>query len=484
MKTLTLEEVVTAVGGRPLGPPAVASVAAVSTDRRQVRAGELFFALRGPQHDGHDFVDAALSAGAVAAVVSDAGRVARRGQEAGRLICVRDTVEALGRLAAYHRGQIAAQVVAVAGSNGKTTTKGLIEHVLRTRRRGRAAPRSFNNEIGVPLTLLSAEASDEFLVVEIGTNHPGEVAALAQLARPDAGVVTSIGEEHLEFFGDLPRVADEEMSLLRGLRARGFAVVPFEYRAHPAAQRADLTIVTFGPEPAADLRAGEARWDGGAQRFLVNGRFEYALPAMGAHNVGNALAAAAVGLRFGLTHEEIAAALATAPMPPMRLERRAYGAVTLINDAYNANPASMRAALATFERIPDGGRRVLILGDMRELGEAAARYHAELGRTAGRSSAAVIVAVGAQARTVADGATETAGPTKRIHWFPNLESAGPGLERLLEAGDLVLRKGSRAEGLERLIPFVERAGRARAVRPSRTGRKEAPCEPGLPLARE
>ncbi len=484
MKTLTLEEVVTAVGGRPLGPPAVASVAAVSTDSRRVRAGELFFALPGPQHDGHEFVDAALSAGAVAAVVSDAGRVARRWQESGRLICVRETVDALGRLAAYHRGQIAAQVIAVAGSNGKTTTKGLIEHVLRTRRRGRAAPRSFNNQIGVPLTLLSAEASDEFLVVEIGTNHPGEVAALAQLARPDVGIVTSIGEEHLEFFGDLPRVADEEMSLLRGLRARGFAVVPFEHRAHPAAQRDDLTIVTFGTESGADLRASDIQWDGRAQRFIVNGRFEYALPVIGAHNVGNALAAAAVGLRFGLTHEEIAAALATAPIPPMRLERQTCGSLTLINDAYNANPASMRAALATFEQVSDGGRRVLVLGDMRELGEAAARYHAELGRAAGRSSAAVIVAVGAHARTVADGATETAGPSKRIHWFPDLERAGPGVERALEPGDLVLMKGSRAVGLERLIPFVERAGRSPAVRPSQPRGKPALRRPESPLARQ
>lgn len=459
MKALTLDEVVSAMGGRPLVKLPIASISAVGTDSRDVRPGELFFAIVGERFNGHDFVEAALKAGAVAAVVSDVPRLASRLQETGPLICVADTAEALGRLAAYHRSQLAAQVIAVVGSNGKTTTKQWIDVVLRARKRGRASPKSFNNHIGVPLTLLSAQSSDEYVAVEIGTNHPGEVAALADIARPDLAVITSIGEEHLEFFGDLTGVAREELSILRTVRPRGFVVANLECTRFPDwNSRGDLTRLTFGIDAAADLRASGLHWDGRRLHFTVNGRFAYSIPLVGAHNVLNALAAIAIGLRFGLSHDEIAAALAAAEAPPMRLERRAIGSLTLINDAYNANPASMRAAFAAVEELADGGRRVFILGDMRELGEHAERCHEELGRAAGRSSAQVIVAVGAHARTVSDGATATAGPSKRIYSFPAVEAVGPSLERILEPGDVVLLKGSRAVRLERLLPYLERVG--------------------------
>jgi UDP-N-acetylmuramoyl-tripeptide--D-alanyl-D-alanine ligase len=224
-------------------------------------------------------------------------------------------------------------------------------------------------------------------------------------------------------------------------------------------------VLTFGLDRSADLWAEELHREPGRQRFRVNGRFDYSLRAPGAHNVSNALAAVGVGLRLGLTHEEIAAALETATPPPMRLDVCAIGAVTLINDAYNANPASMRAALTTVEQLPIAGRRVLVLGDMRELGAASAHFHSELGRSAGRSSAEVILAVGAFARTVADGATSTAGAAKRIYWHPTLETAGPALEGIIRPGDVVLLKGSRAMRLERLISHIERAGMARSSAP-------------------
>jgi UDP-N-acetylmuramoyl-tripeptide--D-alanyl-D-alanine ligase len=456
MKTLTLEEVISAVRGRPLGAPPVTGVRSVCTDSRTLQSEELFFALRGERFDGHDFVDAALERGATAAVVSDLARIPERWQESGRLILVDDVCDALGRLAAYHRSQVAAQVIVVVGSNGKTTTKNMIEAVLRTRKQGRASPKSYNNHIGVPLTLLSIEAADEFVVVEIGTNHPGEVARLAEMCRPDMGVVTSIGEEHLEFFGDLAAVAQEEFSLVRHIRPRGLVVAHVECAEHPAlSSRSDLTCVTFGLEPGADLRATDLTCDDRQQRFLVNGRFEYVLPLLGEHNVSNALAAVALGLRFGLEHDEIARALASIECPPMRLERQQVGGLTLINDAYNANPASMRAALAVLEQLRDPGRRVLVFGDMRELGEHSERLHEELGRAAGRCGAHVIVAIGAHSRNVADGATSTGGPHKRIFAFPSVETAGPLFKKIVEPGDLVLLKGSRGLCLERLIPFLQ-----------------------------
>lgn len=459
MKPLLLEEVVASIGGRVAGKSPVARISAVCTDSRALRCDDLFFALSGEHFDGHNFVDAALREGAAAAVISDLTRIPVNWHESGRLICVRDVVEALGRLAAYHRRQTAAQVVAVVGSNGKTTTKELIGAVLRSRRGGCVAPQSYNNAIGVPLTLLAAGGGDEFVVVEIGTNHPGEVAALAEMAGPDIGVVTGIGEEHLEFFDDLSGVAKEELSLLRHVRRRGFVATEIGCRRYTAgAARDDLTCLTFGLDAGADLRAGDLTFDGQRQHFKVNDRFPYSLGLMGTHNVSNALAAIAVGLRFGLTHEQIAAALEGVGPPAMRMERQRVGGLTLINDAYNANPASMRAALAGFEQLRDPGRRVLILGDMRELGPHALHYHGELGRAAGRSSAMVIVAVGSFARVVADGATATAGSSKRIYGFPNVETAGAGLDRVLSPGDLVLMKGSRAMALERLIPHLERCG--------------------------
>jgi UDP-N-acetylmuramoyl-tripeptide--D-alanyl-D-alanine ligase len=473
MKRLTIEEVATAIGAKPPAKAAATTVARVSTDSRDIQPGDLFFAIAGEQFNGHDFVDAALSSGAAFAVVSDLSRIPERWRLSGRLLVAADTIDALGRLAAYHRTNSAAAVIAVAGSNGKTTTKALILSILRTKKSGRAAPKSFNNHVGVPLTLLSVQPGDEFVVVEIGTNHPGEVARLAQLAQPDVGVITSIGEEHLEFLGDVEKVAEEEFSLLTHIRRRGMAVVPAEWRLHPRTRaRDDLTIRTFGPDPTADLWASAAAVDEAAQRFKVNGRFDYALPAIGAHNVANALAAITVGLRFGMTHDQIAAALAAAELPPMRLELRRIGEVTLVNDAYNANPSSMAAALAALEQSQLSGRRVLVLGDMRELGPQAERCHAELGRAAGRSSAAVIVAVGAFSRIVVDGAIATAGGGKRTHAFPRVEDAATCLERIIAPGDVVLLKGSRAVRMERLIPAIETAAgmtRDRETRRSQVG---------------
>lgn len=458
MRTLTFDEVVKAMGGRALGRPPASNISSICTDSRELAAGDLFFALPGDRFDGHDFVDAVLKQGAIAAVVADVNRVPQQWHDGGRLISVNDVVDALGRLAAYHRSQTAAHVIGVVGSNGKTTTKALIHAVLSSRKRGRAAPKSFNNHIGVPVTLLSVQSSDEYVVVEIGTNHPGEVARLAQLAEPDIGVVTSIGEEHLEFFGDVSQVAREELSLLRHIRPRGFVVMQEDCRLHPGhAQRDDLKRVFFGAEPGADLRATDVSYASGRATFRVNGRFDYSLPAFGLHNVSNALAAVAVGLRFGLSHEDIAAALATAELPPMRQQRVTIGGITIINDAYNANPSSMKAAIAAFEHVQEPGRRVLILGDMRELGEHSVRCHEELGRTVGRSSAAVVVAIGAYSRTVIDGVTATAGGSKRAYWYPSVEAAGEGIGPVVQPGDVVLMKGSRGMRLERLLTVMEQA---------------------------
>ena len=270
MIKLVLTEVIDALRGEPGATPRPVTVAGVSTDSRTAQSGELFFALRGPRHDGHDHVAGALARGAVAAVVSRSRgpELVRAGVDAARLILVEDPLAALARLAAFHRRQAPADVIAVVGSNGKTTTKEMIGHILGERMRGRCSPKSYNNAIGVPLTLLSTEAADDFLVVEIGTNAPGEVAQLAELVEPDMAVITSVGEEHLERLGDLEGVAAEECSVLRRVRQGGFAAVnidsPF---VRPHVDACGLKLATFGLEPAADLRITRVAYEVPALRI-------------------------------------------------------------------------------------------------------------------------------------------------------------------------------------------------------------------------
>ncbi|MCA9254061.1 MAG: UDP-N-acetylmuramoyl-tripeptide--D-alanyl-D-alanine ligase, partial [Phycisphaerales bacterium] len=247
MRSLTLHEVVEALQGRALGDLPELCVRSVCTDSRAVEPESLFFAIRGEKFDGNEFVEQALEAGAVAAVIDNGDKLPAALLESGRVIGVPDTVAALGRLAAWYRRTTAAQVIAILGSNGKTTTKNLIGHVLSSRYKGRFARASFNNAIGVALTLLSAEPNDEFLVVEIGTNHPGEVASLARMVRPDFAVVTSIAEEHLEGFGDIEGVAAEEFSFLPLMTGR--SVVAISEQAVPfLPKRAakSVRLLTYG----------------------------------------------------------------------------------------------------------------------------------------------------------------------------------------------------------------------------------------------
>ncbi len=466
MRALTLHEITDAVRGRPSADLPDTRVDRVCTDSRAIEPGSLFFAIRGPRYDGHRFVASALDAGSAAAVVESLEDQPAALIQTGRLIVVESSVAALGRLAAWYRRTFAAQVIGVFGSNGKTTTKDLIGRVLSRRFSGRAARASFNNLIGVSLTLLSVQPSDAFVVAEIGTNHPGEIAALARMARPDYAVVTSIAEEHLEGFGDVDGVAAEEFSFLPLLTGRSIVAVSEQAAAYlPKRHNPAYRLLTYGFSEGVDLQATAPLASPEGQRFAINGRFEYRLPLIGRHNALNALAAIAIGTCFRMDHSEMAAALADAEAPPMRLARRKLSSLTLINDAYNANPGSMKAALESLDDLEaaEFGRRVVILGDMRELGAAAARCHEAVGRAAGQSCAHVIVAVGAYARHVADGAVQTAGLRKRIYAYPTLDGLARKLPDLLMPGDQVLLKASRGVGLERIVPTIEAIDRATAA---------------------
>lgn len=487
MKPLTLEEVVTALEGACDRPIPVASVSRVSTDSRNVSPGELFFAIRGDRFDGHDFVGQALAGGALAAVVrNDFASFGPLAETAGAvprdamLIRVDDPVAALGRLALYYRRTVlagSATVVAVTGSVGKTTTKQMVAHVLASRWKGSASPKSYNNAVGVPLTLLSVEPSDSFVVCEVGMNAPGEIAALARLIEPEVAVLTTIAEAHLEGLGSIERIAEEKLSLLRFLKPGGAAVVNFDqellrWNVEHDRELARLKRVSFGQSPDGDLRLTavrkiEAAANGRSSaqpfempgfEFTVNDRFVYRLNVPGRHNIINALAAIGVARWFGMDHGEVAAALASFTLPPMRLEHERIGRLTLINDAYNANPTSMAAAVETLVDAPAPGRRVLIIGDMRELGTASEALHRQSAERIARSPVDLVIAIGENARLVSKTVQTVSENRIQSHAYASVQTARRRLLTHLKSNDTVLIKGSRALGMEKLAETIRERG--------------------------
>ena len=482
MKSMTSEEIRQAVRGRWRWPAGAAEVGGVSTDTRACRPGDCFFALRGPNFDGHAFLPQAAEGGCVCAVVAQSAELPNGllARFPGGVIAVDDTTAALGDLASVVRQGLSARVIGVTGSNGKTTVKRMIHHVLSRRLKGSASPKSFNNNIGVPLTLLAVGAGDDYVVCEIGTNAPGEVAALGRIARPHVAVITSVGPVHLERLIDLEHVAAEKASLLGCLADGGLGVVWADspeleraLRAHvaqpfqavrPNAQAgkpvppalAPVTLVRFGTAESADLRLTAYEPTGGGCRFEINGHLRAELPVPGRHNANNALAAIAVAVRLGFSREEAAKALRDFAGEAMRLQSMRVGDITLVNDAYNANPASLAAAAEVLAELP-ARRRVIVVGDMLELGPASVEWHRRAGAALAGGGLGLVVGVGALGSHVAAGAGETGGADLEAARFETLESAAAALPALLRAGDVVLLKGSRGMGMEKLVGPIQRA---------------------------
>jgi UDP-N-acetylmuramoyl-tripeptide--D-alanyl-D-alanine ligase len=414
--------------------------------------------LPGERFDGHDFVAAALQRGVAGVVVSRP--VANPGR--GFAVLAGETLTAFGRLAAAHRSACRAEVVGVTGSNGKTTTKEMVAHVLAADRPGTRSQKSFNNLVGVPVTLLSIRPEHRFAVVEIGTNAPGEVAHLSALARPDLAVVTSVAPSHLEGLGTVERVCEEETDVITGLADEGLIAAnadsPGLAEAVRRKRRGGQAVVTYGRSGSADIRLTDlvCRWDG--CEFAVGGT-RFRLPVPGPHNAVNALAAVAVGRAMGLSDRTVAERLETVRLPDMRLqaERLTRGegpALTLINDAYNANPGSMAAALEVLKLAPSGTRRVFCAGAMLELGPGGPGFHRQLGREAARW-VDVLVAVGPMAEDTAAGA-KAASPGLPVKTFADSDSAAAEIAALVRPGDFVLVKGSRGVRMEKLAEAVRR----------------------------
>jgi UDP-N-acetylmuramoyl-tripeptide--D-alanyl-D-alanine ligase len=428
------------------------SIAGVSTDTRTLRPGDAFFALVGENFDGHNYVREAFAKGAACAVVQRP----LEGVEPGDppVLRVPDTVRALGDLASAYRQEAGFKVVALTGSVGKTTTRQIVHHVLGRRFRVHQAQKSFNNHIGLPLTLLDAEPQTEIVVAELGANHPGEIAGLTRIARPDVAVVTNVHPAHLEGFGDLATIIREKLSIAEGLSDKGVLIVNGDIEPLVAACRSQARpFRTFGKSPGVDYRAERIACQARHSTFAVEGR-EVRLPLPGPGNVENALAAWAVCHQFGLTIETFAAAVADLSAVAMRAQTVQIGGLTVLNDCYNANPASMQNALAMLQNLRpagDGRRLVFICGEMAELGPHTQALHADLGRAVAEAGVDLFVAVGGPPQTTAQVARDTARHDLQTRCFADTLSACRDVQEFLHSDDIVLVKGSRKARLEQVV---------------------------------
>jgi UDP-N-acetylmuramoyl-tripeptide--D-alanyl-D-alanine ligase len=448
---MTVRDVVRDAHGALVAGDLAIAVTGVSIDSRTVGVGEAFFAIRGHRQDGHAFLAEAAARGASCLVVH---ALPDRVPAGVPLVLVEDTTQALGRLAAAHRARFTLPVVAVTGSNGKTTTKELIAGVLGTRW-GTLKPRaSFNNQWGLPLTLLALGPEHEALVVEIATNQPGEIAALASLAAPTVGVVTTVAAVHTEFLGSLEGVREEKAGLVRAIGPEGWVVLNADDPLVAGmAREARGRVVTFGARGPADVRAlDDVVEDAGSVAFTLaaaGGRVPVTLAFSGRHNVVNALAAAATGVALGLGLADIARGLGSASPVAGRCVWRSAGGVAILDDTYNANPVSVRAALATFLARPATGRRVVVLGDMLELGAGAEEAHRALGRELAARPAGDLLGVGTLAGLAVEAAS--AAGLERARGCASADEAVTDLLKGLTPGDAVLVKGSRGMRMERIV---------------------------------
>ncbi len=450
MSRFTVRDVVQATRGSLIGGDLGVPVVGVSIDSRSLRVGECFFAILGHRQDGHAFLKEAAARGASALVVH---ALPDDPPSNAPLVLVDDTTRALGRLAAFHRSRFDIPVVAVTGSNGKTTTTEMIAAVLGTRWAVLRPAKSFNNQWGLPLTLLGLGSEHHAAVVELGTNHPGEIESLARIARPTVGVVTTIAHVHTEFLDSLEGIRREKGALVAAVPSSGFVILNADDPlVLDMTREARGQVITYGASARAQVRVeGEVSEE--ADRLIFTLAFEgrqsrVTLPFVGRHNVSNALAAAATAVALDFSHDEIVAGLQAARPVPGRLIWRRAGAVRILDDSYNANPASVRAALAALAAAPRSGRMVVALGDMLELGSMAREAHEEVGRAAAQLGVAELIGVGPMARWAATAARLAGLPES--YAVETAEDAVTLLLKRLAPGDVLLVKGSRAMRMERV----------------------------------
>jgi len=462
MSSIGASELVLAVMGRQIAGRTERVFTGVCTDSRSVRKGDLFIALVGKRLDGHDFVSEAVRQGAAGVVVS---RECFVGDDARDVVVVMvdDTIRALMRLAAWHRRRLRCRVAAVTGSNGKTTTKDLTWAILSRRYRTVRSQGSKNNNIGLPLTLLQIDDEAEAAVLELGTSAFGEIRLLAFISQPNVGCITNVGPAHLEFFGSVQNVASAKAELLEELEEGAPVILNADDEwSDWVRHKARGPIVTFGIHRQADFMAENISARDGVVSFrlvanLFGTRRTIELPFPGAHNARNALAAAALSSQMGLGISEIEEGLAAARLPSMRYEVSTLSGMTVINDAYNANPVSMMAAVSSFCEMEVLGRRIFVCGDMLELGQHATEAHRQVGLFVKSKPIDYVVAFGELAAVLGEAAFGEGMQGEKWITCRSVDETVSVLMRVAAPGDAILVKGSRANAMERIVDALRTA---------------------------
>jgi UDP-N-acetylmuramoyl-tripeptide--D-alanyl-D-alanine ligase len=456
MASFTLEEVMTATGSRLLytADPQVC-FPDVSTDTRSIGRGSLFIALKGENFDGHDYVTQAVEHGATGIIVQE-DRVEYH-REGLAVFLVADTLAAYQGLARFHRRRFSIPVIAVTGSVGKTTTRSMIASVLAQKFNVLQTEKNFNNEIGLPKTLLQLTPEHGACVVEMGMRGRGQIAALAAIAEPTIGVVTNVGNCHIELLGSKDNIAKAKSELVEAISTDGVAVLnqddPY------TAAMADLCrgkVIGYGLTGAAMIEGSRVRLDESGIRFkcrCFDELFDVHVPVIGAHNVQNALAAIAVGRVLGICGRKLQNGLAEYKGFPMRQELLHIAPYTFINDTYNANPASMAEALHVLAQFSKG-QKIAVLGDMLELGDWARQEHEKVGKEAAELGVDVLITLGPLAGYIAESARQNG--MQRVYSVPDHAAAAAQLQKILKPGDTILLKGSRGMAMENILPYFER----------------------------
>ena len=448
MIEMTINELATIINGTAHGSVAITASAEFQFDSRSVRKGDVFLALKGDHADGHDFVDDAITRGAALSIVTKPAN--------GSYVMVDDVLKAVALLAAYVRKELAnLKVIGITGSQGKTTTKDMAYSILSKEGPTIAAMGSFNNDLGVPLTLLRCTTSTKFCIVEMGARHGGDIASLTKIAAPNIGAVLKVGNAHLGEFGSQEKIAATKGELIEGLQPGSVAILGTYDSFTPAMSAVDgVKRITFGETQACTVRAADIEFRGGFAHFdLVTpeGREPVELRVVGLHQVANALAAAAIAHALGLSTNNIAAALSThESVSKWRMEIHEGSEMLLINDSYNANPESMEAALRTLVLLTQerGGRSWAFLGTMHELGPTSPKMHSDIGALAAQIGIDHLVAIANR-----DYLSNIPSSQMMTHYFASVNEVNP-LLRELEAGDVILVKASRAEHLEVLASQI------------------------------
>ncbi|MCF6157579.1 MAG: UDP-N-acetylmuramoyl-tripeptide--D-alanyl-D-alanine ligase [wastewater metagenome] len=451
MEPLSFEEIVKAVRGNLFCTNKNVQIRGISTDSRNIQPGDLFFALKGKRFDGHQFIIRIIDAGAAGAVISNAC-VVNAGNKHFPVIRVPDTTIALGDLAQYYRQKLPARVIGITGSNGKTTTKEMTYRLLSHFGSTVRSQKSYNNCIGVPLTIFEIENRHQYGILEMGTNAPGEIKRLSEIGIPDIAVIVNISKTHLEGLDGIEGVAFAKAEILENIQTHG----TFVYNTDnpwcvKIANGFNGNMVGFGFNPRADIQCTGVKKRDKGYSLIMNGCVEVLLPVPGYHNINNCLASFAVCHALGHDIRDVKDALSSFELPSMRIEQLRIGNVTVINDAYNANPESVSAALQYLSETETGGRRVFICGDMLELGKESQQLHREIGEKVARLNIDLLWTVGEYAHEIAEGARLSGMPERHITRFKNIGDVSVSEICSLREYSTVLIKGSRSVHMEHII---------------------------------